>query len=298
VADEPNARAARGTLSLRAGGIALRRRITGGRSRRRSRHPVALYVAGLIILIALVGVWVTPDPPNLERLGDAFAAPSWSHPLGVDSLGRDTLSRILAGAKYSVFGALLIVVVATFVGTTLGALAGFRPGGLTDMLVGRSMDLVFSLPPLLLAIAVVAVLGPGFVPAEIALCVAYSPYFGRFARNAVLTEASKPYRLAAQALGLRDMRILWRHVFPPVIPLILSQALIGFGYAILDLASLSFLGLGVQPPNADWGGMVAQGATSFLVDAWPVFAPAAAIAITVLSLNLGGDWARRNWSQG
>lgn len=254
-----------------------------------------LRVGGTIVAIAalaaLVGPWLTPFDPASQDLALRLAGPGAAHPLGLDELGRDILARILAGARISFVVGLSVVTVSASVGTLLGALAGYF-GGILDDVISRAVDILLAFPGLLLAIALVAVLGPSLGNVLFALAVIGWVGYARLVRGQVLRAREFEYVQAARALGARAPRILWRHVIPAALPAVVVQATLGMAGAIIGEAALSFLGLGVQPPTPSWGTML-NGGRAHLLDAphLTIF-PGLAIALLVLGFNFLGDGLR------
>lgn len=257
-------------------------------------HLICLGLVALIVAAALLAPWVVPHDPNAVDLGAALAGPSADHPLGVDAAGRDTLSRLLLGARTSLLGPLGVVVFSTVVGVAVGTAAAWR-GGWLDSLLSRSTELVFAFPGLLLAILIISVYGEGLLAPVVALAVAYLPYVSRLTRSLVLAERERPYVSAYQVQGHSALQICLRHVLPNIAPVVLAQATINFGYALMDLAGLSFLGLGVPPLTPDWGRMVFDGQTA-IQHGYPLSAvmPCVLIVLTVVAFNVVGErWADR-----
>src|SRR5918994_3555350 len=242
-------------------------------------------------IAALVGPAIAPFDPRFQQLGLRLEAPTPLHPFGLDELGRDILARVLAGARISFFVGLVVVTVSALVGTLLGAVAGYA-GGLVDDVISRVIDTLLAFPGLLLAIALVAVLGPSLTNVLLALTVIGWVGYARLVRGQVLRVREFDYVQAARALGASSLRILWHHVIPPAIPAVIVQATLGMAGAILGEAALSFLGLGVQPPTPSWGTML-NGGRAHLLDAphLTVF-PGLAIALLVLGFNFLGDGLR------
>ncbi|WP_214322542.1 ABC transporter permease [Nonomuraea sediminis] len=248
-------------------------------------------VALLIVLVfaALLAPVIAPHDPLAIDFASALSGPSADHPLGADQSGRDILSRLIYGARAGLLGPLLVVTLSTLVGTLLGVAAGWI-GGITDSVLSRAMDLVFAFPALLLAIILVAVFGPGLVAPVVAMSLAYAPYVGRLARSVTIREMSRPYVQAYRVQGWSGWVICVKHLVPNVLPLILAQSAINFGYALMDLAALSFLGFGTQPPTPDWGTMINEGASAMLQGAMlPALAPGAAVVITVVAFSVVGE---------
>ncbi len=216
-----------------------------------------MIAGGFVLLLAVVAILapvIAPYSPNAEDLLNVSAGPSSAHLLGTDNLGRDLLSRLIWGARPSLLGPLIVIGIATAIAVPLAVISGWA-GGKVDLVISRVLDLVFAFPGILLAILVVALWGPGLIPCSISLAIAYMPWIARVCRSGVLKERNKPYIAAAEVQGLSGFTICTRHLIPNVAPIIWSQATISFGYALVDLAALSFLGLNIQPPEADWGVM-------------------------------------------
>jgi peptide/nickel transport system permease protein len=234
---------------------------------------------------------IAPHDPLKQNLDDALARPSVRHPLGTDNVGRDVLSRVIWGTRISLVAGFASVAIALAVGGLLGLAAGYA-GGRTDGLVMRLMDAVLSFPPLVLALALGAVLGAGLTGVVIALGVVYTPTFARLMRGQVLSITAREYVDAARALGAPGWRIAWHHVLPNATAPIVIQASLSVAFAILAEASLSFLGLGIQPPAASWGSMINAGRGYLQQAPWIVFGPGAALFVTVVGLNFVGDALR------
>ncbi|MCZ9883474.1 ABC transporter permease [Arthrobacter sp. B2a2-09] len=218
-------------------------------------------IVAVVVLAALVGQFLVPYDPTVGSVVQRHLGSSAEHLLGTDQAGRDIFSRLIAGARTSLVGP-LIVVVATAVAGSMLALTAVWFGGRMDAFLGRVLDVLFAFPSLLLAILGVAIFGPGLVTASIALAVAYIPYSARVIRSVALRERNLPYVKAAELQGINGFTITLRHILPNVWTQILTGSTINFGYAIVDLAALSFLGLGIQPPAADWGLMISNGQES------------------------------------
>ncbi len=259
-------------------------------------------LAGLIIIVffvlsAILAPWISPHDPVKNSLYDQLKPPVWAQGgatenlLGTDDLGRDILSRILWGARVSLTVGVVSVSIGLFFGSVLGALSGFYKGWL-DSIIMRFMDILLAFPHILLAIVIVAYLGPGLRNAMIAIGIISIPRFARIVRASVLEENEKDYVMAVKALGARDTRIIFNAIIPNCLAPIIVQASLGFGSAILDAAGLSFLGLGAQPPIPEWGAMIAMGRTLILRAWWVMTLPGIAILLAVLGFNLLGDGLR------
>jgi len=253
--------------------------------------PFGVAVTLVAVMIALLAPILSPYDPLKQDLGNALAKPDWTHFLGTDNVGRDVLSRVIWGTRVSLVAGLGSVAIAVLVGGLLGLLAGYA-GGQADGLVMRLMDAVLSFPPLVLALALGAVLGAGLSGVVIALGVVYTPTFARLMRGQVLTITTREYVEAARALGSPGWRVAWHHVLPNAMAPIVVQASLSVAFAILAEASLSFLGLGIQPPGASWGSMINAGRGYLQQAPWIVFGPGAALFITVVGLNFVGDAVR------
>ena len=252
--------------------------------------------AGLLIVIgaalaALIGPLVAPFDPAAQELALRLARPSWPHPFGLDELGRDVLSRVLAGARVSFVVGVSVVTVSAIIGTALGAAAGYF-GGAIDAAISRLMDILLAFPGLLLAIAIVAVLGPSLGHVLVALTISGWVGYARLVRAQTLRAREFEYVQAAEALGASTLRILCRHILPAAWPTVAVQATLGMAGAILAEAALSFLGLGVQPPASSWGTMLSGGRAHILDAPHLTVFPGLAIALLVLGLNVAGDYLR------
>jgi ABC-type dipeptide/oligopeptide/nickel transport system permease subunit len=253
--------------------------------------PFGAAVLALVVLMALVAPVISPYDPLKQDLGNARMAPSTEHLLGTDDLGRDVLARVIFGSRVSLIAGLASVGIAVVLGSLLGLAAGFA-GGMLDSLVMRIVDAVLSFPALVLALALGAVMGAGLLGVVIALGVVYTPTFARLMRGQVLTVRTREYVEAARVIGSPGWRIVRQHVLPNVATPIVVQASLSIAFAILAEASLSFLGLGVRPPEPSWGGMINQGRGYLQQAPWIVFGPGAALFVTVLGLNFVGDAIR------
>ena len=259
--------------------------------RRNRGAVVALVVLSLIVLAAIFAPFLTHQDPLAQNLAQALQAPSSAHLFGTDEYGRDEFARILFGARTALETGLVVVLISLTVGTLWGLLSAFY-GGLWDMVLMRVADVFMAFPFLLLALMIVAALGPGLMQAEIAIAITYMPVYARPVRSVGLGLKSLEFVQAAKSVGARDAAILWRHFLPNLLPTLLVQATLNVGTAIIDVAGLSFLGMGVQPPTADWGAMLSDGQNFILLSPWLVLAPGIAILVVVLAANLVGDGLR------
>jgi peptide/nickel transport system permease protein len=245
----------------------------------------------LLLLAAIFASFVSPYDPVKQDFRIERDPPSMAHPMGVDELGRDVLSRVIWGSRVSLQAGAMAATIALVIGSALGMLAAFY-GGRTDTLIMRSMDVLLAFPYLLLAIAVVAILGPGLLTAMIAIGIVHIPGYARIVRGSVLVVRSREYVEAASALGASDLRVMGVHVLPNVLAPIIVQVTLNVGSSIIDTAGLSFLGLGTQPPTPDWGNMLAAGRSELINAPWIATFPGLAILVTVLAFNLMGDAQR------
>lgn len=252
---------------------------------------LGLAIIAVTALAAVAGPWLVPNDPTTQVLADRLAGPSWDHPLGLDELGRDILARLVVGARVSLGVGLAVVGVSAVVGVLIGAMAGYL-GGWFDALVGRMMDVLLAFPGILLAIALVAVMGPSLANVVLALVVIGWVGYARLVRGQVLKVRELEYVQAARALGAPTWRVLWRHVIPPTLPAVTVQATLGMAGAIIAEASLSFLGLGVQPPTPSWGSMLDAGRAHLFDAPHLTVIPGVAIAVLVLGFNFVGDALR------
>lgn len=252
---------------------------------------VGLAIVLVAALAAALGPTLTPFDPSAQSLAQRLEPPSGSHPFGLDELGRDILSRLLSGARISLFVGLAVVSVSSLIGMALGSIAGYF-GGAVDDVISRVIDILMAFPGILLAIALVAVLGPSLTNVIMALCVIGWVGYARLVRGQALRARELEYVQAARALGASPARIVVKHVLPTAFPSVIVQATLGMAGAIIAEASLSFLGLGVQPPTPSWGTMLDAG-RSHLFDAphLTIF-PGVAIATLVLGFNFLGDGLR------
>lgn len=251
----------------------------------------------LVLLAALFAGVLTPHSPY-EQYRDAILVPPawqdgglWRFPLGTDEVGRDILTRLLYGGRMSLFIGMIVVSISLAIGTLIGLISGYARG-MTDTLIMRAMDIIMALPSLLLALAIVTILGPGLINAAISIAITYLPHYVRITRASVIAEGSKDYVTASRVSGAGVMRLMFITILPNCMAPLIVQASLGFSNAILDAAALGFIGLGAQPPSPEWGSMLA-GALEFIQRAWWVVTfPGLMILVTVLAFNLMGDGLR------
>jgi len=264
------------------------------RLRRNKGAMLGFVIVGVFVSVALAAPLIAPYSPLEQKLEGSLAAqpPSWTHPFGLDALGRDALSRIMYGARYSLLIGIVSVAVGLSVGLLLGALAGYL-GGWVDTLIMRVMDVMLSIPGLLLAIGIVAMLGPGIVQIMVAVGVTNIPIFARLLRGSILAQRENDFVLAARSVGVPRRQILASHILPNAISPVIVQGTLALATAIIDVAGLGFLGLGPQDPSTpEWGTMLTD--TVRYLQSYPHLAiiPGVAIVISVLGFNLIGDGLR------
>ena len=261
----------------------LRRFLIGNRL-----NLVGTMLVVLFFLLALFGETLAPYDPTVPDMAVGFRAPSWEHPMGTDDLGRDVFSRVLAGTRISLQVAVVVLSFAVVLGTLVGAVAGYA-GGLVDEVLMRLTDLFLAFPALVLAIVVAATLGKDLRNTMIALSTVFWPWYARLVRGQVLAIKRREFVTAARCLGLSAPRILLRHVLPNAVSVVIVQLSLDVGFAILATSSLSFVGLGAQPPSPEWGTMLAD-ARSYLHTAWWYLTfPGLALTLTVFAFNVLGD---------
>ena len=267
-------RTSRGLPGLRGTGVAA--------------HISALVLA-VAVFVAVFGEALAPHDPNLSNLSYAYVGPVSGHPLGFDSQGRDLFSRVLAGARSSVLGPTMVVLLAMVVGVLLAVASAWK-GGKFDTFVSAALDVLFAFPAIVLAILVSVIVEPGLKSATIALAIAYTPYIARVLRSAALRERARDYIAALEVQGIRATVICVKHLGRNLLPLIVAQGAVLFGYAMVDLAAISFLGLGVRPPQADWGVMVSTGQSGVL-QGYPLesLSSGVCIVVVVIAVNILGE---------
>ena len=252
---------------------------------------VGMWVVLLIIVTAVFAAWLAPHSPTKPDFVNTLQPPSAAHPMGTDDLGRDVLSRVIYGTRVSLLAGVISVGIAVIVGLPLGLVSGYYRGRLDDVLM-RITDAMLSFPFLVLALALVAVLGAGLDRAMIAIGIVFMPAFIRLARGQVLGEREQNYVEAARALGADDSRLLWKHILPNILSPVLVQSSLSTATAITAEATLSFLGLGTQPPTPSWGSMLNFAQPYLGTAPWMAVYPGIAIFVTVLALNVLGDGLR------
>lgn len=251
----------------------------------------------LLVLVAVFAGLLSPHDPTMQYRDALLVPPMWeekgraAYILGTDAVGRDMLSRLIYGAQYSLFIGIVVVSIALVGGIVIGLLAGFF-GGWVDTVIMRVMDVILAFPSLLLALVLVAVLGPGLTNAMIAIAIVYQPHFARLTRAAVMGEKEREYVIAARVAGAGTMRLMFRTILPNCLAPLIVQATLSFSSAVLDSAALGFLGMGAQPPASEWGTMLAEAREFILRAWWVVTLPGLAILISVLAINLMGDGLR------
>lgn len=260
---------------------------------RKNRGAMAgLLCLTILAVVALFAQQIAPYDPIQVRMVAALQPPSITHLLGTDEFGRDILSRIIHGSRVAFEIGILAAVIALGIGVTLGLLAGFYGGRLVDNVIMRFVDVMLGFPYLLLAMIIVSILGPSLFNAMIAVGIVNVPIYARLVRGSVLSIREREYVQACRAVGGTDLRIVLKHILPNVLGPIIIQATLGVGQAIINAAGLSFLGLGAQPPEAEWGAMLASGREYILRAPWVGAFPGMAIFVMVLGFNLMGDGLR------
>lgn len=254
-------------------------------------NVVALAIISLFFFICIFGSVIAPYDPLVPAIEDRLVGPSSAHLLGTDELGRDVLSRIMAGARISLGIATLILVIAIPAGTLVGVLAGYF-GGLIDELLMRVTDIFLAFPAIILAMAIAAALGPNLRNTVIALTLVYWPWYARLIRGQVLQIKERDYVEAGRAIGVPAPRLILRHILPNAVAPVIIQATIDIGFAVLATAGLSFIGLGAQPPSPEWGTMISTSRTFFREAWWYFMFPGVALTLTVIGFNLLGDGLR------
>jgi len=267
--------------------------VVSERARRRRLPPLLIsccfLYAALMMVCAAFGPLIAPHSASTIDFSHTFAGASGEHFFGTDALGRDIFSRTIVGARLAIIGPLVIASGAMVIGNVVGTISGYN-GGMVDFAIMRLADLMFSLPGLLVAVVVVGVLGGGYWLAVVTLMVLWAPYDARLIRASVLEQRPRPYVEAARALGLPRWRIMFFHIWPNVLPVVIANTFLNFAFSLVALSGLSFLGLGAPPGAADWGRMITDNRNLLFQNALAPLGPAAALVLTAASMNLIGDW--------
>lgn len=249
---------------------------------------ISAVVLVIVLFVSIFGEVIAPYDPEEIDLANTYSGMSLAHLFGTDAMGRDMFSRMLCGAHTTILNALLVVLFADIIGVPLGILCGYY-GGKLDGIIMRIWDVLASFPALILAMVLVAVFGKGEMNAVLAVGIVYIPMISRLTRSTVLTEKTKTYVETAKSLGYPDRKIMFRHIFPNCIPTLMAEFALDIGYAIIALASLSYMGLGVQAPKADWGSILQSGMSLLFRAPMIALLPGIAIVITVVALNMFAD---------
>ena len=252
---------------------------------------IGLFIILFLVLVAILGPLIMPYDPDLSDMTKSFIKPCAEHWFGTDQLGRDIFSRIISGTRISLTVGLSAVALSLTIGVVLGSIAGYR-GGKSDTIIMRIMDMMLAIPSILLAIAFMAALGKGIDKAVIAIGLVSIPEYARIVRGCILSVKENDYVQAARVIGNKNSRIIFKHILPNVLSSIVVRATLGISTAVLDTASLGFLGLGVQPPAAEWGDMLGRARGFIFTAPYTLIFPGIAITITVLAFNLLGDGLR------
>ena len=258
---------------------------------------IGLWFFVILVILALLAPLIAPHEPYLQYRDAVLVPPvwqeggRWEYLLGTDAVGRDILSRLLFGARYSLFIGIVVTAIAMAAGVLVGVVAGYFRGWI-DTVIMRLMDIILAFPSLLLALTLVAVLGPGLNNAMIAIALVYQPHFVRLTRAAVMSEKTRDYVIASRVAGAGPLRLMFRTILPNCMAPLIVQGTLSFSNAILDAAALGFLGMGAQPPTPEWGTMLAEAREFILRAWWVVTLPGIAILVTVLAINLMGDGLR------
>jgi dipeptide transport system permease protein len=258
---------------------------------------IGLWFFVILVILALLAPLIAPHEPYLQYRDAVLVPPvwqeggRWEYLLGTDAVGRDILSRLLFGARYSLFIGIVVTAIAMVAGVLVGVVAGYFRGWI-DTVIMRLMDIILAFPSLLLALTLVAVLGPGLNNAMIAIALVYQPHFVRLTRAAVMSEKTRDYVIASRVAGAGPLRLMFRTILPNCMAPLIVQGTLSFSNAILDAAALGFLGMGAQPPTPEWGTMLAEAREFILRAWWVVTLPGIAILVTVLAINLMGDGLR------
>jgi peptide/nickel transport system permease protein len=261
------------------------------RFRKNQKAMVGAIIVGILIMMMIFAPLLAPKDPNFGVLKDALKGPSGDYWLGADRNGRDVFSRLIFGTRTALLGAIATVLISQIIGVPLGIWSAYR-GGWIDETISRILDMMLAFPPLLLSFAVVAAFGPSLRNVVLSLGFLYVPFIARVVRGVTLVQKELVYTEAAKAMGYGQWRIIFRHILPNCWSQIIVVSTLDLAYALLDLAALSYLGLGVQPPTADWGTMLADGQAALLTSPHIALSAGAAIVIAVVGFNLLGDGLR------
>lgn len=274
---------------MTARGRFITRQIRTAFNRVRSNYLAAagLIIIGIFAVLAIFAPLIAPFDPYTTDLTATYAAPSWTHPFGTDHVGRDIFSRVIYGARIAFAITILVVLFELAVSVPLALVSSYI-GGTFDEVVMRIMDMIISIPHLLLAIVIVALMGPGMRNAIIAISISYMPMLARLVRSVSLSIKEEPFIEACHVLRFKSVRVVFAHILPNIVSVIIVQLSLDLGYALIDMASLSFIGLGVQPPTASWGAMLSLGKSYLLRSPWMVIFPGICIALLVFGFNLFG----------
>lgn len=270
-------------------GIALQRLLND--LWRHSSGRIGLVLGALLLVFAILGGFWTPHPPDIPNYANALKPPSLTHLFGTDATGRDMFSRVMEGAQRSVGAALLVLSAVFLIGLFVGIVAGLSRG-VTDVILMRLVDITMTLPPLVLGFAVLGLLGPGLFNLLIAIIIGEWAYYARLARSLSLDAHNRPDVVAARMAGIPGWRIIWGHILPGVALQLGIYATLQLGVMISIISGFSFLGLGVQPPAAEWGALLSESRLFFTIAPWLLIAPAGAIFLSILSANLLGNALR------
>ena len=266
---------------------------------RRRRFPILIVLCMVFVcavaICAVAGEWIAPHDAYEQNLILGITGPSREHWFGTDTLGQDIFSRVIVGARVAVLGPLAIAFGAMLIGNLLGTLAGYR-GGSVDFVIMRWADLMYALPALLIAIVVVGVLGGGYWMAVVLLMILTAPYDARLIRASVLEQRPRPYVEAARALGLSQRKIMYAHIWPNVVPIVVANTFLNFAFSLVALSGLSYLGLGAAPGIPDWGRMIADNRNLLFQNPVAALGPASALVLTAVAVNLLGDWMHETLS--
>jgi len=291
MADAPARSGAASAATSQPASVRVRRGDTWRRLARNELTVAGSVILALVVVAAVFAPYLSPHDPLAMNPTQLLQPPTAEHPMGTDELGRDVLSRVIWGARISLYVGVISVTMAVLIGVTLGLLAGYH-GGLIDDAIARVLDVVFAFPTILLALGIVGMLGSSLTNTMIAIGVVYTPVYARLARGTTLAIKEREFVEAAVVSGARSVRIIVRHILPNIMAPLIVQTSLSLSLAILAEASLSFLGLGTQPPDPSWGTMVNTGQALIELSPWPVVFPGLAIVLAVLAFNLIGDGLR------